>query len=910
LKIGRIVPSITEAFSFNHIVRSLIPYFLYLSDMPSHFPETLIDLLQWAVVLCVEGKKHMYYFPLIGHILSQCPPERLTYNLYLKFFGFLENSTETSIIASLFLHIVFNCRLWCAADGSHFVRIVAHWSQSLYATAPSALTTYFSFSDLLALMRIYFWYEPIETDIIQGGPSDKRPRAANLDVEVCRQHLSRLLTAMCSQQGFLTPRDALTLIGHCFSPDSKQAISLLSLFVAVAPEFVKAGAIPESIADLMLFQFQPRSEARFALSLEALCLISRPNCSNHLHAILRLMNPSWVTPDLFQKCLNLLIRHPPIYPICAFLALHLGAPQTEMLAMALARILVDNSLAEEIVKDDFWALWPILLLLQLNSEGHDFIFGFLVSVLASPTVDTLPTLDVILDLFDLIALHTSYGVEAVSKQFLSRIAQSRFGLDNAAVTFGILSRCLKALLLYINDPTYDAITVAFAESPFGTGITPEPTPIPKIATFASIHSHCCGPTLRSGYRFGLKLNFSGQPLHRDLFAVTMSYLERFPSGNEMVTFWRRQFEEFAQHTPGNYSLIFLNQFVPLYFQTLAMTQVQRVQKCKEAIATRYSLATVEMALANGSEELRLALQDVKLILQTFQGMEAQNVRRLKRLIREDMHELSPWSSDGFRSTLPRRVFQSCREWSQPWVKSFQMTLEDIAAAPLPEIESSTFNCMLIRMNKQVSAILCIGDSDLFIVKSNGKIGIPFTNLKLVLQRQNRPNCLEFFTHTRKSYLLDFGDVSTNDVLSILKTIPSHRLQTSSAFSFFTTTDYTQQWVEGTISNFEYLMLLNIYAGRSFIDPTMYPIFPWIVKNVAHNFRDLSLPVATSSPFALAPPRPSLLAYFLGRFTPFDTLESVEAFPPFTSTNAAYQLAISGEFSSMELCPEFFFHRIV
>jgi hypothetical protein len=154
--------------------------------------------------------------------------------------------------------------------------------------------------------------------------------------------------------------------------------------------------------------------------------------------------------------------------------------------------------------------------------------------------------------------------------------------------------------------------------------------------------------------------------------------------------------------------------------------------------------------------------------------------------------------------------------------------------------------------------------------------------------------------------LDFGDISTNDVLSILKTIPSQGLQTSSAFSFFATTDYTQQWVDGTISNFEYLMLLNIYAGRSFRDPTIYPIFPWIVKDVADNFRDLSLPLAPSSPFAMAPSRPSLLAYFLGRFPPFDTLESVEAFPPFTSMNAAYQLAISGEFSSMELCPEFFF----
>lgn len=32
-------------------------------------------------------------------------------------------------------------------------------------------------------------------------------------------------------------------------------------------------------------------------------------------------------------------------------------------------------------------------------------------------------------------------------------------------------------------------------------------------------------------------------------------------------------------------------------------------------------------------------------------------------------------------------------------------------------------------------------------------------------------------------------------------------------------DYTQQWVNGTLSNFDYLLLLNSYAQRSFQDLT-------------------------------------------------------------------------------------------
>ena len=38
---------------------------------------------------------------------------------------------------------------------------------------------------------------------------------------------------------------------------------------------------------------------------------------------------------------------------------------------------------------------------------------------------------------------------------------------------------------------------------------------------------------------------------------------------------------------------------------------------------------------------------------------------------------------------------------------------------------------------------------------------------------------------------------------------------------------TSKWLKGEISNFDYLMYLNIAAGRSFQDLTQYPVFPWV-----------------------------------------------------------------------------------
>jgi len=41
---------------------------------------------------------------------------------------------------------------------------------------------------------------------------------------------------------------------------------------------------------------------------------------------------------------------------------------------------------------------------------------------------------------------------------------------------------------------------------------------------------------------------------------------------------------------------------------------------------------------------------------------------------------------------------------------------------------------------------------------------------------------------------------------------------------------TEDWINWRISNFEYIMHLNILTGRSYNDLSQYPIMPWIISN--------------------------------------------------------------------------------
>lgn len=52
---------------------------------------------------------------------------------------------------------------------------------------------------------------------------------------------------------------------------------------------------------------------------------------------------------------------------------------------------------------------------------------------------------------------------------------------------------------------------------------------------------------------------------------------------------------------------------------------------------------------------------------------------------------------------------------------------------------------------------------------------------------------------------------------------------------------TNQWVQGKMTNFDFLMHLNSFAGRSYNDLTQYPIFPWVIADYDSEEIDLNNP---------------------------------------------------------------------
>jgi hypothetical protein len=143
---------------------------------------------------------------------------------------------------------------------------------------------------------------------------------------------------------------------------------------------------------------------------------------------------------------------------------------------------------------------------------------------------------------------------------------------------------------------------------------------------------------------------------------------------------------------------------------------------------------------------------------------------------------------------------------------------------------------------------------------------------IYLRRYNlRPTALEFFLINQINFLLNFDKNPLNfDKKArrkiVLKLMSLKLPSMKSSFSNLVTTitpqeilkesKITEKWITREISNFDYLMMLNTIAGRTYNDLNQYPIFPWVLKDYTSQvldiknpdvFRDFSKPIGIQNP---------------------------------------------------------------
>ena len=119
--------------------------------------------------------------------------------------------------------------------------------------------------------------------------------------------------------------------------------------------------------------------------------------------------------------------------------------------------------------------------------------------------------------------------------------------------------------------------------------------------------------------------------------------------------------------------------------------------------------------------------------------------------------------------------------------------------------------------------------------------------------------LEICSFSKKSkeknlFLVFENEYNRNMIYELIKNNVSKEVETNILLEKF-----THLWVDGGISNYEYLTILNSAAERTKNNLSQYPVFPWVLSNYyseeldlndKNNYRDLSKPIGALNPTRL------------------------------------------------------------
>lgn len=342
-------------------------------------------------------------------------------------------------------------------------------------------------------------------------------------------------------------------------------------------------------------------------------------------------------------------------------------------------------------------------------------------------------------------------------------------------------------------------------------------------------------------------------------------------------------------------------------------------------------------------------------LTSFQAELIENSKEMMKMKSKFIHDFTPlgpeiyvqpnkylWKrmftfSSDFNSILLKKVIKNSDERSYDRHKyddrnSIQKEMNQFLSSINHTKIIAQFECHKITISSSKEATLFICKNMLIItVKEGSHIIIKTSSLRYILTRNRlqKPTAIEFFTTEGLSYLLDFAPNSASQVLRVFQHIRMKNLierEDSDYSKFISQNGLVEKWAKGEMTNFDFLLRLNMHTGRSFQDPQNGVIFPWVILPDGKK-RDLSEPITMQNSnrlqhfsqllemngymFGTSPSNAMLLAYYFVRIEPYTSLhlkihdghfDAIERM--FRSMPTFFKTLLNGD-EWKEATPEFF-----
>lgn len=839
-----------------------------------------IDILKGAFMLSQDIQDSFYRasgFKIIAHLLKASDSMHSTYNYYQEFLSMIDSResllsiVDPNLKKQLLSSIILDIELWIRSPYLDQYKILKSWNKILTKTCHDDLISILTFQQIIHSLRYYYWFENVEDVYLERS---------DIKVPKCRTQLLSLAYKIAKNK--FTSSEFESLIKTIITlEDIKQIPDFLKLLLRI----INSGIVPSSFnvkyyIDILTEQINlNNTEITYQIFQ---VIISAFN--NNLIGAVTLADYLSEIPDFYNNCF--LDKHL-LFKFCKL------AHIPEMLSfISWMSLSMGNKMIKKVIPyfkpsanyniNDSSEDWLIaLIFINTNKQIRKRLINFLV-------LSFIDCWKRIYDKMGKIGERLNKDSSPIKHQFLIQILKLEEipKIDDVAL---IIKNYLffqsrpfvnKALSSHFETSIYDIDEkledLIDCKPVFGLRISPD-----EKWEDADIAIEC--------YKFFDSINYS------DLMTLVFYFLKRegravefpkdyakYPSNEkELINQFTNNHYDlkagflYFEHIQDTYIPVFNNDVdlsvhsvVPKHSFFDETEYFDFIRQCDEKKCTNKQLwshtwrsLAIEMAPWNRS--LPSEARNNVHFKRDFTLCVSACPYKLRRNFKFNDHLDASFTRDSGNLDLAKTRLEHYRKLILARQKTPEILDVDTfhssekkvnQALQTPSKFLKKYTCELIRISRTYNSFLTLF-SDRMIIEREMKSSITLLISKIVniMPRtyMHKLTAVEIFTEI-SSYFINFSEEDSLVFFNHIKSYLPHNMLHKLKFSIdLAEHKYTEQWKERKLTNFEYLMKLNMHSSRSFHSASQYPIFPWVLIDYTSQeidlndesvYRDLSKPM--------------------------------------------------------------------
>lgn len=730
----------------------------------------------------------------------------LNYQLYYSIYCALGAIQHKELRLSWFSRLVMNVWLWIQCDQSSLLKILCHWQTNLTSRHADLFRGNGYFSVLLTQFYIMFCLEKDKVPQFFQKSCVKKLSPA------CGEAFLKTISRVAKLS--FTADDFDVLFSFATATDNPLYIShfVMTLQMLSRNPLVKQKMTHDHFALLhKLLRYSDRKLVRLVI----LCLhnLSTDDIFHHMIAAAFEVLSYNCIDKLFGELVSQIKTFPNLLPFLTVVALHFGTACVKKLATEMVKVNVQCY--KPAVRHDSWYIFFVLLAFNVPSDLlSEFCVLFANCVLLSQSAVALERS--LLVMLRLTLVKPDSNPLPYFLKHMNGIIQD----DNKPFMSIMIRFCYYYLLLSLdNQPHSQGILEAFQHSSFDPVSLPQTSLDSDPLTIARVEALLDESLCAVNVSCHMRLNSEGKLENEYAGRMALSLIKVLNSTSPDAVQLEQNLIYFTNRGTLDPNVrLTISQHLGEIFEA---TQREFTRILKGNLEDfRHSFLKLLVASRQLISECEKSA-DAKNLSDVMLRHVATEMRRFERV--EQGEQLVPEMK---RRNLCSTGFIPTRR------KRFSRRLGEI-----PPISSSVeIPCSMISLSGKRQYIMKM-DSRQFVFlpdRHNGKTkSIGFSRVRMLFARPHL-NAFEFYLVQGNVYLIEFD---AKEFLSLSQKLQSIKYRNAECIQLGNNKpkveDSMKRWVNRELSNFEYIMKLNIAAGYSIRKQEFYPVAPPVLTDIGN-----------------------------------------------------------------------------